>query len=229
MKATMRKNEKICDEIFSMELETDIDKIVPGQFINVYLKNASKLLPRPLSVCDFESGILRLVYRANGEGTVELSGYRDGDLRILGPLGKGFDIYSTRSILIGGGIGIPPLLYLAKHLKDPIAVLGYKAEKFLVDEFERVCERVYTASESEGEGMITDIMDKHGIHGEDYYACGPTGMLKALSYERLQVSLEERMGCGYGACVGCTCKTKGGLKKVCKDGPVFYGSEVIWS
>ena len=225
----------------------------PGQFVNVYMKDKSTLLPRPVSICRIHSGQLELVYRVVGKGTREMAGYHRGNaIRLSSPLGKGFELSGCQSgsaLLVGGGVGTPPLLQLAGELNHrgirPMAVLGFQREPFLVQEMEELCEKVLVATEDGSFGFagnVVQLIEKEGqekgLAADQAFSCGPKPMLKALAdlcREReipLQVSLEERMGCGYGACVGCAVDIKrdGKIqrKAVCKDGPVFWAEEVFW-
>lgn len=214
----------------------------PGQFVNIYLGDASLLLPRPISVCGHKAGELTLVYAVVGRGTQLLSGYgAGGKLRVSTPLGNGFAPCSASPcILVGGGVGVPPLLFLAKRLAEQgqtniRAVLGFRSSPFLADEFPCAVD-IATDDGSVGfRGNAVALLEQSKIPGgTQIFACGPKPMLKALAKFcnkrelSLQVSLEERFGCGYGACVACVCKTVSGNRKVCEDGPVFDGSEVIW-
>lgn len=238
----------LADGIFDMTLKAEeiAKEAKAGQFLSVYLNNQSKLLPRPISICgiDKEEGTLRIVYRIAGEGTRELASYQPGDqVKILGPLGNGFTKKEKKAILIGGGIGIPPMLELAKELScEKTAVLGYRdSQMFLKDEFEKICDvAVSTEDGSFGTcGNVIDAIREQGVEGSIIYACGPTPMLrgiKAYATEQgieAQISLEERMACGIGACLACVCKSKEvdshsnvHNKRVCKDGPVFDAREV---
>ena len=219
----------------------------PGQFLAMYCNDATKLLPRPISICgiDAEAGTLRVVYRIAGEGTREFSKMKQGDtLEVMGPLGNGFTMKEGKAILVGGGIGIPPMLELAKQLSaEKTVVLGYRDELFLKDEFEKTAEvAVATEDGSFGtKGTVIDAIRENAINGDIIYACGPMPMLKALAeYARehnmeAQISLEERMACGIGACLGCICKTKEkdhhtnvNNSRICKDGPVFDAKEVVF-
>lgn len=252
---TIIKNIEIAKNVYQMEVfAPKIAKTSKaGQFVNMYLKDKSKLLPRPISICGIEGETLVLVYGVVGKGTEELSTYKAGEETvILGPFGNGFDLESLSvktAVLVGGGIGVPPMLQLAKELKGKaekcIAVIGFREEPFLVEQLEVLCDEVYVATDNGSTGFhgnVVALIQKESIQGDFYFACGPKVMLKNLSAYcgtqitkahaqgiPIQVSLEERMGCGYGACVGCTCKTKGGQKKVCTDGPVFLGNEVVWN
>ncbi len=239
----------LADGIFDMELQAEeiAAQAKPGQFISIYVNDKSKILPRPISICgiDAEKGILRIVYRIAGEGTKQMSSYQKGDsVKILGPLGNGFTMKKDRAILIGGGIGIPPMLELAKQLDGPKSiVLGYRdSEMFLKDEFEAYGD-VFVSTEDGSvgtKGNVIDAIKEQGVEGNVIYACGPTPMLKGIqAYAaengiEAQISLEERMACGIGACLACVCQSKEAdehshvcNKRVCKDGPVFDAREVV--
>ena len=220
----------------------------PGQFIAMYCEDGTKLLPRPISICgiDAEAGTLRVVYRIAGEGTRLFSQMKAGDsLEVMGPLGNGFTMKDKKAIIVGGGIGIPPMLELAKQLDcEKTVVLGYRDELFLKEEFE-ACASVAVATEdgSAGtKGTVIDAIKAAQVSGEIIYACGPMPMLKALAEYadvhgmEAQISLEERMACGIGACLGCICKTKEkdhhtnvNNTRICKDGPVFDAKEVVFA
>ena len=218
-----------------------------GQFVNVYPKSKSTLLPRPISISEIGKDTITLVYGVVGEGTREFMHYETGDsVRISTALGNGYTVQSDAkvSVLVGGGIGVPPLVELAKSIPgEKIAVLGFREDPILVETLEALGVKVYIATDSGKvgfKGNVIELMEAEGIEGDYYYACGPKVMLRALSAfcekqnKPVQVSMEERMGCGYGVCVGCVTKIKADnkkgytLKKVCKDGPVFLGSEVKW-
>ena len=238
---------RLSDGIFDLRLfAPDIaENAVPGQFVSLYCNTADRLLPRPVSICglDREKGILRLVYRIAGEGTKEFSALRPLDkVKILGPLGNGFPLLGEAPVFVGGGIGIPPMLALsAAFLGKGTAVLGYRNDCFLSDEFEKIC-RTYIATEdgSRGtEGTVLDAMEAEEIEGDVIYACGPRPMLKAVKDFAgtrgipCYVSMEERMACGIGACLACVCRTvetdphsNVKNKRICKDGPVFPAEEV---
>ena len=221
----------------------------PGQFVMVYMKNPATLLPRPISICETSpDGAVRLVYRVSGTGTREMSGYKPGDIvKIMGPLGNGYPIPTgiKNAALVGGGIGVPPLLSLASGFRKNhpdaklTAVLGFKSEPILVGVFQKNGVDTRVAIEDKGEGnaveMLQIINDKFDI----FYGCGPKPMLSSLAAyaEKIKtpcyISLEERMGCGFGVCVGCACKIKNAdstetYKKVCTDGPVFNANDVIF-
>ena len=244
--------EALAKDIFSMWIRTDAAKTaVPGQFISMYTNDGSKLLPRPISICeiDKENGALRVVYRVTGPstGTEEFSRMQAGDkLYIIGPLGNGFPLKEKKAFLIGGGIGIPPMLELAKQLKgEKQIIIGYRdSDTFLDKELEQNG-KVYIATEDGSigtKGNVCDAIRENALNAEVIYACGPTPMLRAIKEYALEngiecyLSLEERMACGIGACLACVCKTKEkdehsnvNNKRICKDGPVFLATEVeIW-
>lgn len=258
--ATVVFKEQIAQDIYSMWLQTEriAEMAVPGQFISMYTKDESKLLPRPISLCeiDQEKGQLRVVYRVTGEGTgtEEFSRMKAGEtLEILGPLGNGFPLEPARGrkvFLIGGGIGVPPMLELAKQLKiesmeseqtEIQLVMGYRDETFLTKEFEKQG-RLYIATESGQTGTKGNVMDaiaENALSADLIYACGPTPMLRAIKRYAEEknipcyVSMEEKMACGIGACLACVCQSNEvdshshvHNKRVCKDGPVFLASEV---
>ncbi|MDR2458450.1 MAG: dihydroorotate dehydrogenase electron transfer subunit [Clostridiales Family XIII bacterium] len=222
----------IAENIFAIEiLSAELSKTVrPGQFINIYLDNGINLLPRPISICDAYDDKIFLVFNIVGEGTKILSKKKkDMNIKILGPLGNGFQINNLRNkkiLLIGGGLGVAPLLFLAKKLKEQKnhinAYLGFSKEKFLIDEFNAFSSNIKTIIG----GNILDILKAE--EGTDLiFSVGPIPMYRVLAEKFIKrkipfyISLEERMGCGFGACVGCTIKTVNGNKKICKDGPVF--------
>jgi len=246
--ASVVSQEALASGIYSMWIQADdiARAAKPGQFISVYTKDASRLLPRPISICeiDRDQGRLRIVYRVAGEGTREFSGYQAGDpVTVMGPLGNGFPLDGTKkAFLIGGGIGIPPMLQLAKELGcEKQMVLGYRDELFLNQEFEPYGP-VYLAVEDGSAGTRGNVLDairENGLTAEVIYACGPTPMLRALkAYAAEQgmecwISMEEKMACGIGACLACVCQSKEvdghshvHNKRICKDGPVFRAEEV---
>ena len=245
--AIIIRQEEIADDIYSMWLHTDqiAAHAKAGQFVSVYCNDGSRLLPRPISICEIDKkdGAIRLVYRVAGKGTAEFSGMHTGaQLRIVGPLGNGFPKKEKKAFLIGGGIGIPPMLQLAKELDcEKSVVLGYRDEIFLNEEFEPYAQ-VYMSSEDGQHGVkgnVIDAIKEYGVDGAVIYACGPTPMLrgiKAYAMEKgieCQISMEEKMACGVGACLACVCKTKDidehsqvHNRRICKDGPVFYAEEV---
>ena len=243
MTAKVVSQETLATDVYSLVLEAPeiASQAIAGQFVSVYTHDGSKMLPRPISLCgiDREAGTLRLVYRVVGFGTKEFSQLKAGDtVDILGPLGNGFMKSDKKAILIGGGIGIPPMLQLAKELDcEKSVVLGYRDEIFLNEEFEPYAQ-VYMSSEDGQHGVkgnVIDAIKEYGVDGAVIYACGPTPMLRGIkSYAmengiECQISMEEKMACGVGACLACVCKTKEidvHNRRICKDGPVFYAEEV---
>ncbi|MCB6608145.1 dihydroorotate dehydrogenase electron transfer subunit [[Clostridium] symbiosum] len=245
--AVVYSQEELAPEIYSMWITTEAAREArPGQFISVYSKDGSRLLPRPISICeaDADEGRLRIVYRIAGAGTKEFSSFESGDsIDIMGPLGNGFPQEGENVFLIGGGIGIPPMLELAKNLNcEKQMVLGYRDENlFLKDEFEAYGE-VFVATEDGSvgtKGNVLDAIRENGLTADVMYACGPTPMLRALKQYaeehniRCYISLEEKMACGIGACLACVCQSKEvdhhsnvHNKRICKDGPVFLAQEV---
>ncbi len=235
--------------VYSMWIETKAaDTAVAGQFISVYCNDKTKLLPRPISICqvDKENGRLRIVYRVVGGGTTEMSTYKAGDsVSIIGPLGNGFmQREGKKAILIGGGIGIPPMVQLATELKakaEVQIVAGYRDELFLTDELESNG-KLYIATEDGSvgaKGNVLDAVKQEKVEADVIFACGPTPMLRAIKAYALEndipcyVSLEEKMACGIGACLACVCKSteiddhsQVKNKRVCKEGPVFNVKEV---
>lgn len=236
--------------IYDLWLETSLAASArPGQFIGVYPKNAATLLPRPISICEVnaEKTALRIVYRIAGQGTAEFSALKPGDqAAILGVLGNGFPLEAgkgKRCFLMGGGIGVPPILQLAKELEaDKSVILGYRdGSLFLKEDFERYA-GVYVATEDGSAGTKGNVLDaiaENALEADVIYACGPMPMLRAIKqYARQRgikayISLEEHMACGVGACLGCVVKTKEEdphshvhNARICTDGPVFDAEEV---
>lgn len=249
---TVVSQEQLADGIFSMWIQTEAAKTArPGQFISMYTNDGSKLLPRPISICeiDTETSKLRVVYRVTAEktGTEQFSKMKAGDtLPIIGPLGNGFPLEAgkgKRAFLMGGGIGVPPILELAKQLDcEKQIIMGYRdADTFLKEQFEENG-TVYISTEDGSVGTKGNVMDairENGLEADIIYACGPTPMLRAIKqYAEEQgiecyISLEERMACGIGACLACVCQSKEkdhhsnvNNKRICKDGPVFLSTEV---
>lgn len=232
-------NEPLTKDVYKMVLEGDTEYITaPGQFINIALDG--KYLRRPISVCDYDEDCITIIYKVVGEGTEQMSALKIGTvIDVLTGLGNGYDISkSTKPLLIGGGVGVPPMYNLAKTLiangQVPTVILGFNTadEVFYEQEFKALgCDTfVTTADGSYGiKGFVTDALD--GIDFDYFYTCGPLPMFKAI-YNAVdkdgQFSFEERMGCGFGACMGCSCKTKYGNKRICKDGPVLEKEEIIW-
>lgn len=237
---TVISNEKIAKNTYKMLLSGNTEDGRPGQFVNIKIDGF--FLRRPISVCDIEENTLTLIYKTVGAGTDKLSKTEKGEkLDILAFLGNGYDLSKSGEapLLIGGGVGVPPLFLLAKKLvkegKKPTAILGFNSadEIFLKDEFEALGVKTFiaTADGSVGtRGFVTDVMKNTDIYTY-FYTCGPEPMLRAVYNESKtdgEFSFEERMGCGFGACVGCTCKTKYGNKRICRDGPVLSKEEIIW-
>ncbi|MCM1544626.1 MAG: dihydroorotate dehydrogenase electron transfer subunit [Ruminococcus sp.] len=234
-------NEKIADKVFKMTLSGDTSEITAaGQFVNIQLDGF--FLRRPISVCDCEGNLLSIIYKVVGTGTEQMSRLAVGtELDVLTGLGNGYDESKSgeNPLLIGGGVGVPPMYMLAKNLiasgKNVSVILGFntKSEVFYKTEFEKLGAKVFvtTADGSEGiKGFVTDAFDMVGDYSH-FYTCGPEPMLKAVYAKTKtsgQFSFEERMGCGFGACMGCSCKTKYGNKRICKDGPVLTKEEIIW-
>lgn len=237
---TVSANQQLAPATFRMTLTGDTSAITaPGQFVNIAL--TSKFLRRPISVCDWGEGSLTIIYKVVGQGTEQMSRMVPGEtLDLLTGLGNGYDLDKSgdKPLLIGGGAGVPPLYALAKHLlaqgKHPQVILGFNQgqECFLVQEFQDlgVPVTVATADGSRGvKGFVTDAMPADGY--TYLYTCGPEAMLRAIDGKAAtsgQFSFEERMGCGFGACMGCTCKTKYGYKRICREGPVLEREEIIW-
>ena len=242
--------EMIAPDIFSMWLETaNIAKeAAAGQFVSVYSKDKSRMLPRPISLCEIDraKGRIRLVYRIAGEGTREFSTLHAGDtVEVMGPLGNGFPLEEAngkRVFLMGGGIGIPPMVETARQIQgEKMVIAGYRDVLFLQDELAANA-KLYTATEDGSAGTKGNVMDavrENGLEADVIFACGPKPMLKAIKAyaEKKQIpcwmSMEEKMACGIGACLACTCQSKEvdhhshvHNKRVCKDGPVFLASEV---
>ena len=234
-------HEQLTKTVFRMVLAGDTSNITAtGQFVNVQL--SGKFLRRPISVCDWDDKTLTLVYKVVGLGTEQMSKMQAGEkLDILTGLGNGYDLEAgfEKPLLVGGGVGVPPLYALCKALVKkgvkPVAILGFNKEEeiFLKEDFEALGVQtiVATADGSYGvKGFVTDAVKQ--VEDYDYFfSCGPEPMLKALSNAVAcpgQLSFEERMACGFGACMGCSCKTKYGNKRICKDGPVLKKEEVIW-
>ena len=232
-------NTALTDSVYKMVLSGDTSRITaPGQFVNIKL--AGKFLRRPISVCDVEENTLTIIYKAVGKGTTQMSAMAPGEvLDVLTGLGNGYDLTKSGDtpLLLGGGVGVPPMYNLAKRLlamgKTVSVVLGFNtaAEVFYAEQFRALgCHvTVTTVDGSMGtKGFVTDGMPETYSY---IYTCGPEPMLKAVynaAKTSGQFSFEERMGCGFGACMGCTCKTKYGNKRICKDGPVLVKEEIVW-
>ena len=251
--ALVVSQEQLANGIYSMWIQTKAAETAkPGQFISMYTNDGSKLLPRPISICEIDAanGRLRVVYRVTGEhtGTEQFSKLVAGDtIPVVGPLGNGFPYEKAvgkEVFLMGGGIGVPPILELAKQMEceKKQIVVGYRdAQTFLKEEFEQNGE-VYISTEDGSIGTKGNVMDairENALEADMIYACGPTPMLRAIKnyaeeYDiECYISLEERMACGIGACLACVCKSKEkdhhsnvNNKRICKDGPVFLSTEV---
>ncbi len=237
---TIVKNEPLTKDVFKMELSGDTSDITAsGQFVNIKLDGL--FLRRPISVYDYSEGTLVIIYKVVGEGTEVMSGYKEGDkLDILTGLGNGYalEMSGEKPLLIGGGVGVPPLYNLCKKLiaegKKPSVIIGFntKDEVFCEEDFKALGAEVYvtTVDGSYGiRGFVTDALEN--VDYTYFFTCGPEPMLKAVynaTKTEGQFSFEERMGCGFGACMGCSCKTKYGNKRICKDGPVLKKEEIIW-
>ena len=251
--ARVVSQESLADGIYSMWIQTEASESAkPGQFLSLYTNDASRLLPRPISICeiDREKGRLRVVYRVTGQntGTEQFSRMSAGDrIPVVGPLGNGFPVKEAigkRVFLMGGGIGVPPILELAKQIEcgQKQIIAGYRdAHIFLKEEFEQNGE-LYISTEDGSvgtKGNVLDAIRENGLDADIIFACGPTPMLRAIKEFAKEkkiacyISLEERMACGIGACLGCVCRTKERdphtnvhNARICKDGPVFLSTEV---
>ncbi len=234
------ENSKLTSNVYKMVLAGDTSAITaPGQFVNIKLNGF--YLRRPISICDFSSGSITIIYKVVGDGTELMAEMQVGEeLDLLVGLGNGFNVDTAGDtpVLIGGGVGVPPMYKLCRDLiamgKTVKVILGFnkKDEIFYEQEFRALGAEVYvaTADGSYGtKGFVTDVLKT--LDYSYFYTCGPLPMLKAIDGVATtsgQLSFEERMGCGFGACMGCSCKTKYGNKRICKDGPVLVREEIIW-
>ncbi|MBP3415576.1 MAG: dihydroorotate dehydrogenase electron transfer subunit [Clostridia bacterium] len=234
------ENVSIAKDIMRMTLCGDTSAITaPGQFVNIKLDGF--YLRRPISICDYDDNSITLIYKIVGEGTQALSEMDDGvELDLLVGLGNGYDVSKSgeKPLLIGGGVGVPPLYNLCKKLvglgKEPTVILGFNSAQdvFYEEQFKALGAKVLvtTADGSHGiKGFVTDAMKD--VEYSYFFTCGPMPMFKAIEATAKtsgQYSFEERMGCGFGACMGCSCKTKYGNKRICKDGPVLEREEIVW-
>ena len=232
-------NTPLTDSVYKMILSGDTSAITaPGQFVNIQL--TGKFLRRPISVCDYDAQTLTIVYKVVGKGTEQMASMTAGEtLDILTGLGNGYDLAPAgdRPVLLGGGVGVPPLYHLAKGLlalgKEVTVVLGFNtaSEIFYEKEFQALGCKVFvtTVDGSYGKkGFVTDALPENYTY---FYTCGPEPMLKAVyrtTNTSGQMSFEQRMGCGFGACMGCSCKTLTGNKRICKEGPVMRKEEILW-
>jgi len=233
------ENTRLVPGVFRMKLRGDTSAITaPGQFVNIRL--SGMFLRRPISVCDVCGDILTIIYKVVGKGTEAMSRMESGELDILTGLGNGYDLSAAGEapVLLGGGVGVPPMYLLAKKLiaqgVTPAVILGFnkREEIFYEEEFKALGCRVYvtTVDGSYGiKGFVTDALKE--VEYTHFFTCGPEPMLKAVyraSVTSGQMSFEERMGCGFGACMGCSCQTLTGYKRICKDGPVMWKEEIKW-
>lgn len=236
---SVKENTPLTDNVYKMILTGDCSDITaPGQFVNIKIDGL--FLRRPISVCDRTDNELTIIYKVVGKGTDEMSRMQEGTvLDVLTGLGNGYDLTlcGEKPLLLGGGVGVPPMYMLAKQLieqgKSVSVILGFntKSEVFYEDEFKSLgCDvTVTTVDGSYGKkGFVTDALPENYSY---FYCCGPEPMLKAVfkaTETSGQFSFEERMGCGFGACMGCSCKTVTGYKRICKDGPVLKKEEILW-
>ena len=232
----------LTESVYEMTLKGDTSAITrPGQFVELSLEGY--FLRRPISVCNYEEGTLTLIYKVVGKGTAQMATLAAGtQIDTLTGLGNGFDtsVKHNHALLVGGGVGVPPLYRLARNLvaegKKVSVVLGFNtaAEIFYREQFEALGAEVVvaTADGSVGvKGFVTDAIAQSGIDADYFFSCGPLPMLRALTNALTipgQISLEERMGCGFGICMGCSIQTVSGAKRVCKEGPVFRKEEILW-
>lgn len=235
----IKQNIALTDNVYKMTLQGDVSAITaPGQFVNIKLDGL--FLRRPISVCDVEGDCLTIIYKAVGRGTAQMAQMKDGELDVLTGLGNGYDLSLSgdHPVLLGGGVGVPPMYLLAKQLlaqgKKVSVILGFntKSEVFYEKEFLALGAdvTVTTVDGSYGlKGFVTDALSN--MDYTYFYTCGPEPMLKAVyrtSKTSGQMSFEKRMGCGFGACMGCSCKTITGYKRICKEGPVMKKEEILW-
>ena len=235
-------NEPLTPDVWRMVLAGDTQWITrPGQFVNIELEGL--YLRRPISISDWSEDTITIIYKVVGRGTEQMSRMTEGqELDVLTGLGNGFDadVECQRPLLVGGGVGVPPLYRLAKELiargRKVNVVLGFNTAKelFYADEFRALGADVYVSTADGSvrtKGFVTDAIRENGVDFDFFYSCGPLPMLKALcdcTDVSGELSFEERMGCGFGACMGCSCKTLAGKKRICKDGPVMKREEIIW-
>lgn len=247
-KALILEQTEISPEIYSLWIRTEriAKEAKAGQFLSLYSEDESRMLPRPISICEInkKGGALRLVYRVAGKGTLEFSGKKPGEcLEVVGPLGNGFPLLTKKALLMGGGIGIPPMVELARELDcEKKMILGYRnGDLFLKEELEKQGEVFYATEDGSvgTRGNVLDAVMENHLEAEVIYACGPAPMLRAVKEfageRRMEcyLSLEERMACGIGACLACVCKsmdvdshTYVRNKRVCAEGPVFEAKEI---
>ena len=236
---TIKENKALTESVYQMTLSGDVSDITaPGQFVNILLDG--QFLLRPIAVCNVEGDSLTIIYKVVGKGTEIMSKMQSGELDVLTGLGNGYDlsVSGQRPVLICGGVGVPPMYLLARKLleqgREVKVILGFntKAEIFYEDEFRALGAdvAVTTVDGSYGiKGFVTDALKD--MEYSYFYTCGPEPMLKAVykaSVTSGQMSFEKRMGCGFGACMGCSCKTLTGYKRICKEGPVMRKEEILW-
>ena len=234
------ENTRLVPQVYRMKLRGDTSEITaPGQFVNIQLDGL--FLRRPISVCDVEGDVLTIIYKVVGMGTEAMSKMESGKLDILTGLGNGYDLAAAgdKPVLLGGGVGVPPMYLLAKRLvaagKTPTVILGFNKQEeiFYEEAFKALGCTVYvtTVDGSYGiKGFVTDALKE--VDYTHFFTCGPEPMLKAVyraTNTSGQLSFEERMGCGFGACMGCSCQTLTGYKRICKDGPVMWKEEIKWA
>jgi len=237
---TVKSNEALTKNVFRMTLVGDISDVrKPGQFVNIKIDGL--YLRRPISVCNKTDDTLTIIYKVVGKGTEVLSKANIGSkFNVLTGLGNGYNLQKSgnRPILLGGGVGVPPLYWLAKELinqgKIVTVVLGFnnKDELFYEDEFNKLGAKTFVTTVDGSYGTKGFVTDEMKVEYSYFYTCGPEPMLKAVYKKSVtsgQFSFEERMGCGFGACMGCSCKTITGYKRICKDGPVMEKEEILWA
>lgn len=232
----IKSNEKIAKDVYKMVLLGD-GKVYkkPGMFMNIQIEG--KFLRRPISISDVNDDEITIIYKEVGEGTAWLKEQKPGkSLDVLSGLGNGFDTSLNYEIVIGGGLGAAPVFNLAKNLNNPIIILGFRniEDIILLDEYKKISKNLYICTDDGSygyKGFVSDLIKEMGFTNKSYYCCGPLPMMKTVKKIMIaqgQLSLEERMGCGFGACMGCSLMTKNGPKRICKEGPVFNSEELIW-
>ena len=241
---TIAENKKIAKDVFEMQLSIVNCQLstAPGQFVNLEIEG--HYLRRPISICDWDGQTLTLIYKVVGRGTARLAEYQPGEkVNMLTGLGNGYNlVQAERPLLLGGGVGVPPLYYLAKELvkagQKPIAVLGFRSadDVFFEAEFAALCDVIVMTEDGlyGQKGFVTHAMP--GLQYDALYTCGPEPMLRAIYNQAIdlppghaQFSFERRMGCGFGACMVCSCKTVAGYKRICKEGPILTKEEILWT
>ncbi|WP_101773670.1 dihydroorotate dehydrogenase electron transfer subunit [Peptostreptococcus faecalis] len=228
MEYSVLENRYVGEEMYYIKVSGDFEARM-GQFYMLRAWDNFPLLSRPISIYNIDEEGISFLYKVVGQGTEIMSKLKKGDnIKLEGPYGNGFEKVKGKVALVGGGIGIAPLYMVAQNIPNCDCYLGFRDNPIMIDEFESVCKEVHTTT---GNTFVTDIID---VEKYDYIlTCGPTPMMKKLvdmvenTDTKIQVSLENHMACGVGACLVCTCKTKSGNKKTCKDGPVFWGEDVI--